>query len=87
MHRLRWFLLPALLLALAACGKASKEDLLKKAESVKTRAQLEKALGRPDDIAKVGPIETWTYKAGNGEVIFVLTGDTVALQATGNSKN
>lgn len=70
---------------LVACGK-TKEDILKKAEGVSRRADLEKALGRPDDIAKLGPMERWTYKAGNGSVVFVIVGDTVTLQATGEAE-
>ena len=69
-------------LALAGCSR-TKEDMLKKAETVKTRAELESRLGRPDDIAKLGPVETWTYKASNGEVKFVIMGDTVTMQAAG----
>ena len=71
-------------LALGACSR-TKEDVLKKAESVKTRAELESRVGRPDDIAKLGPMERWTYKTSNGEVVFVLVGDTVTLQAAGGS--
>jgi hypothetical protein len=70
------------LLALAGCSR-TKEDVLKKVETVKTRADLESRLGRPDDIAKLGPMERWTYKASNGEVVFVIVGDAVTLQATG----
>ena len=73
----------ALVLALAGCGPATKEDLLSKARDVKTRAELEKALGKPTDLSKLGPLETWTYKASNGSVVFVVVGDTVTLQATG----
>lgn len=71
------------LLALVSCGEPSKADLLKKAEKAGTRSDLETVLGRPNDIAKLGPIEKWVYKASDGEVIFVITGDSVALQATG----
>jgi hypothetical protein len=70
------------LLALAGCSR-TKEDVLRKAETVKTRADLESRLGRPDDIAKLGPMERWTYKATNGDVVFVIVGDAVTLQATG----
>jgi hypothetical protein len=70
------------LLALAGCSR-TKEDLLRKAETVKTRSELESALGRPDDIAKLGPVEQWTYKASNGQVVFVILGDTVTIQAAG----
>jgi len=76
-------LLGTLLFALSACGPADKEDLLKKSAAVKTKGELEQALGKPDDIAKLGPLEKWTYKASDGEVVFLITGDTVAIQATG----
>lgn len=69
--------------ALVACGDPSKAEILAKAKNVDTRAQLEAALGRPDDISKLGPVETWTYNASDGSVVFIVTGDTVALQATG----
>ena len=72
-----------IVLLLAACGSATKEDLIQKARDVSTRAELEKALGKPADIAKVGPLERWTYKARNGQVVFIIIGDTVTLQAAG----
>jgi hypothetical protein len=75
----------AALLSLTACGGRTKEDIVQKARDVSTRAQLEKALGTPTDIAKLGPIERWTYKASNGEVVFLIVGDTVTLQTTGGS--
>jgi hypothetical protein len=72
-------------LAVTGCSR-SKEDVLKKAENVKTRGELESRLGRPDDIAKLGPMERWTYKASNGDVVFVIVGDTVTLQAAGGGE-
>ena len=72
-------------LALVGCSR-TKEDLVRKAEGVKTRAELESKLGRADDISKLGPIEQWTYKASNGQVVFVIVGDTVTLQAAGGEK-
>ena len=72
-----------MLLTLAACGKPTKEEMLRKTDKVETKAQLQAMLGTPDDIAKLGPAEVWTYKASNGEVIFLITGERVALQATG----
>jgi hypothetical protein len=78
-------LLVVVVLALAGCSR-TKEDLVRKAESVKTRAELESRLGRPDDIAKLGPVERWTYRATNGEVVFVIVGDTVTLQAAGGGE-
>lgn len=76
----------ALALAVAACGPSTKEDLLAKAKDVKTRAQLEQALGKADDVSKLGPVEKWTYKAKNGQVVFVLVGDTVTIEAAGGGE-
>lgn len=73
------------LLLLAGCGGTpTKEDLLARAEKAQTRAELEKALGKPDDITKLGPVETWVYRASNGQVVFVVLGDKVTLQAAGS---
>jgi hypothetical protein len=83
-----WARIVALTLAallLAAC-EDSKQDILAKAENAATKAELKQALGDPDDVAKVGPIETWTYEASNGEVTFLITGDRVALKAAGEGK-
>ncbi len=68
---------------LVSCGSPTKEDILSKTRNVATRAELEKAAGKPDNISKLGPVETWTYKASNGEVVFVIVGDKVTIQATG----
>ena len=67
---------------LAGCGPSSKEDIVAKARDAKTRAALEQALGKPDDIGKLGPVEKWTYKARNGKVVFILMGDTVTIEKT-----
>ena len=79
--------LPFITAAVAACGRGTKEDMVGKSRDVKTRDELEKTLGRPDDIAKLGPMETWTYKASNGQVVFVIIGDTVTLQAAGDAEH
>lgn len=71
------------LLLLAACFAPSKADLIKKAEGVTSRAELESALGEPSDVSKIGPIEKWTYKASDGSVVFLLAGDTVTFEVTG----
>jgi hypothetical protein len=31
-------------------------------------------------------VETWTYRASNGDVVFLIVGDTVTLQAAGGSE-
>lgn len=70
------------LLLLAACFAPSKADIIKKAEGAKSRAQLEAALGEPSDVAKLGPIEKWTYVASDGSVVFLLAGDTITFEVT-----
>lgn len=73
------------MLFVTACGGRTKEDIIQKARNVSTRSELEKALGKPDDIGKLGPVEQWTYKASNGQVVFIIVGEQVTLQATGSS--
>jgi hypothetical protein len=75
-----WLLAAALL---GGCGR-SKEDLVEKSRNASTRAELERALGKPSDIAKLGPVEQWTYNASNGTVVFLIVGDKVTLQAAGS---
>jgi len=70
-------------LGLVACGRGTKEDIVSKARDISKRAELERVLGQPDEITKLGPVETWRYKASNGEVIFLIVGDDVTLQAAG----
>jgi len=72
--------LPLLLLG---CGESSKAEIIEKAKGAGTKAELEAALGQPDDLAKVGPLEKWTYNAADGEVTFIITGDSVALELAG----
>lgn len=76
---LAWTLAAGLIVG---CGR-SKEDLIEKSRDAGTRAELEKALGKPSDITKLGPVEQWTYKAANGNVVFLIVGDKVTLQAAG----
>jgi hypothetical protein len=79
-----------LLVAFAACGlfacSESKYDILQKAQAAETKQQLEAALGAPDDVSKLGPIETWTYEASDGSVEFLITGNKVALETTSGKK-
>jgi hypothetical protein len=79
--------LAVLALTLAGCGRGSKQDVMKKAEGISKKADLEKTLGKPDSFSSsgIGPltVETWTYKVSDGEVVFVITGDTVAMKAAG----
>ena len=84
-HALAGLVIGVVLLALAGCGPSSKEDIVSKARGITTRAELEKALGKPSDISKLGPVEKWTYKASNGEVVYVIVGDAVTLEAAGDT--
>ena len=78
---LRAALAAAVLLTLTACGDPTKADIIEKARGVETREQLQKKVGKPTEISKLGPVEQWTYKAKDGQVVFILTGDSVAMQA------
>ena len=73
--------------SLAACGEPSKGEIIEKAESADTKSKLEDALGKPDDVSKLGPIERWTYNASDGQVIFIITGETVALEMAGGGSS
>jgi len=72
---------------LAGCGDPSKQSIIDKTKNVETKATLESTLGKPDDISKFGPLEKWTYNASDGSVVFIITGDSVAMQATGDKQN
>lgn len=72
------------LVLLAACGKPAKQEILSKARGAETRAQLEEALGKPDNVDKAGPLEKWTYEAADGTVTFILAGDSVTTSVTGD---
>lgn len=78
---LRAALAATVLLTLTACGDPTKADIIEKARGVETREQLQKKVGKPTEISKLGPVEQWTYKAKDGQVVFILTGDSVAMQA------
>jgi hypothetical protein len=73
-------------MALVGCGPPTKHEIVKKAEGVETKQELESALGAPDGIEKLGPIERWTYSASDGAVEYVITGDAVALESTREKK-
>lgn len=76
----------ALPLTLIACGPPTTDEALKKAEKAGTKAELEKALGRPTELQKLGPVEQWTYKTSDGSVTFVIAGDKVTLSSGGTTK-
>ncbi len=70
------------LLGMLACGPSTQHEIMKKAEGVETKQQLESALGAPDEVDRLGPIETWTYAGSDGAVEFVITGDKIRLEST-----
>lgn len=86
MNRLARLAVLALPLALVACGPPSTADALKKAEMATTKAELEKALGTPTGIEKLGPLEKWTYKTSDGSITVVIAGDKVTLASGGTDK-
>jgi len=72
--------------ALVGCGPPTKHEIVMKAEGVETKQELEAALGAPDDVDKLGPLEKWTYNASDGVVEYLITGDAVALESTKDRK-
>jgi PBP1b-binding outer membrane lipoprotein LpoB len=72
----------ALALFLTGCFGDTKADILKKAKGVDTTEQLEAALGKPDEVDKIGPLEQWTYEASDGKVVFAIVAGKVTLEAT-----
>lgn len=69
---------------LCGCGGPTTQEVSKKAENIKTKQELERTLGKPTSFSKLGPLETWTYKTTDGEVTFIITGDSVQMQAAGS---
>jgi hypothetical protein len=87
MRKLLTTLVLAAALALGACGgQMTKQEITTKAAGITAKADLEKKLGKPTSFTKIGPIETWTYKASDGDVVFLITGDTVRLDIAGGGK-
>ncbi|MGE0423773.1 MAG: hypothetical protein AB7O88_16015 [Reyranellaceae bacterium] len=75
------------MLVLAACDSSpTKAEILKKASGLKTREELEKVLGPPNNLDKLGPIERWTYNAKDGVVVFTIVAGGVVLDETGDRK-
>jgi len=79
-----------LIFSLAGCGNGTKQDIMKKAENAKTKAELQSALGKPDNVDAAGAMgmtmETWTYKGSDGDVVFTITNDKVQMKMTGGGK-
>jgi uncharacterized lipoprotein YmbA len=79
-------------LALAGCSAPSRQSVMDKAKDITSKAELEKALGKPSEvrgqvgIPGVASTETWVYKTSDGEVLFQIVGDKVMLQVTGEKK-
>lgn len=71
---------------LVGCGDPTVADIVQKSEKIGSKAELEKVLGRPHEISKVGPVETWTYKARDGQVSFLIAGDRVTMSAAGGRR-
>ena len=69
---------------LVACGDPDKTEIIEKSRNAKTGAELRDKLGDPDSIDKFGPIEKWTYKASDGSVVYMIAGDKITLEVTGD---
>ena len=82
MSRMISLLLAFAAVAVLGCGPPSQHEILKQAEAVETKQELEAAIGAPDEVDKLGPMEKWTYRASEGDVEFVITGDKVKFKST-----
>jgi hypothetical protein len=82
MFRMIWLLVAFAAVAVLGCGPPSQHDILKQAEGVETKQELEAKIGAPDEVDKLGPLERWTYRASDGDVEFVITGDNVGAKST-----
>ena len=77
----------AMLMLAGGCDSSpTKAEILKKAAGIQTREELEKVLGQPNNLDKLGPIERWTYNAKDGTVVFTIVAGRVALDETGDRK-
>lgn len=71
-------------LTLGGCfHQDSKAEIVKKAETATTKAELRAALGDPDTLNKAGPLEEWVYEASDGTVRVPILGDQVGPVVTG----
>ena len=77
-----------LLALLTGCGQGTTQEVSKKVETshVKTKAELESLLGKPDKFEKLGPIESWTYKTSDGEYSVQVMGDKVVFSSGGTEE-
>jgi hypothetical protein len=75
----------SLLMGLGGCDSSpTKAEILKKATGLKTKEDLERVLGVPAKLDKLGPLERWTYNASDGIVVFTIVAGRVALDQTGD---
>lgn len=86
MRRLAPALAIALTLMLSACFEDTKAEIAKKAESASTVEALRAALGEPDELNKMGPIEEWIYDAADGVVRFPIMAGKVGPMVTGEKR-
>ena len=82
MFRMIWLLLALAAVTVLGCGPPSQHEILKQAEGIETKQELEAKIGAPDEVEKLGPLERWTYRASDGDVEIVITGDNVGLKST-----
>lgn len=85
-EKIRHIALALAITLLVGCGDPTVAEMVQKSEKVGSKAELEKVLGKPHEISKVGPVETWTYKARDGQVSFLIAGDRVTMSAAGSRR-
>lgn len=74
-------------LGLTACGPPSKHEIMKKADGLETKQELEAAIGPPDDVDRIGRLERWSYRTSDGEVLFVIVNDRIRLETTAEASD
>lgn len=81
-----WFAVLVLACTLAGCGRGGKQSVYEKAKDIKTKADMESALGKPDEMnaGGIGPLsgEVWKYKCSDGIVVVTIAGDKVVTVVT-----
>lgn len=70
----------ALLTFVAACARPTRQELLDRSKEARTIGELKEAIGKPDTVEKGEELETWTYRAADGRVVFNIGNEKVVAK-------
>ncbi|MFN7972788.1 MAG: hypothetical protein U0166_10640 [Acidobacteriota bacterium] len=76
------FLILLCIVTPACKKKMSKQEIVQKSESIKTKQELERVLGKPDEYQHLAKLERWIYHGSDGDVTFHVVGDRVMFSDT-----